>query len=333
MFFEDHRNSYVLSGGKFLKNIYTGVGSLRTTHLRKGVIPFTCSSNAFHYNVLLSKMYSEYQERNLIAFKGEAEGECQCINILSPSKKLIRVENISYGPSKSLGFIDTTGTASGNNDSYNVIKKAVSELLEKNELFLFWYMEMGNKLTINSYIYKELKKQNLVQFKNYFYLLRNLSNWPTVIHIIFKNKKLISSGICCNPDINKAILGAISEAKTLYFMDRYQKNSIFTPNDSSDDEIHKKLSSNINDEISFKFDDYKYNSNLDIWLSKEIKSMFVGMLNTRYNSGQGKTISVFSPELIKCVPTKENLKYCLDIPLIKKYENFCNNEVPNCLIL
>lgn len=332
MLFEAYRNSYVLSGGEFLKSMYTGVGSLRTTHLKKRVVPFTCSANAFNYNVLLSKMYSEHQERNLIAFKGEKEGEYECINILSPSKQMVRVENISYGPSKSLGFIDTTGTASGYNNSYNIIIKAVSELLEKNELYLFWYKGMGSKLTIDNGIYSELRKQNLLQFENHFYLLKNLSNWPTIVHIVFKNKSLIASGICCNPDINRAIFGAISEAKTLNFMDMYQKYSCFTPKDCSEDYLYKMLSS-IKNEKKIKFENYNYISNLDIWLSKEIESMFVGVLNVRFNSDQGKTISVFSPDLLKCVPTKDNLKYCIEIPLLKRYEYFQNDEIPNCLIL
>lgn len=75
--------------------------------------------------------------------------------------------DLGIGHTRRIGNIDTTGTAAGT-ISTKVIEKAIFELLEKNELYLFWYLNIGERLKNSKVIERFLKRQGMDEFENYF---------------------------------------------------------------------------------------------------------------------------------------------------------------------
>jgi len=333
MLFENFRDNFVLSNQEYLNIDCTGVGSINVFSLKKGIAPYTCSANSKTYNTLIKKMYSEYLERSQIAIIGEKSNSKKCVNLCDNSTQhIIESTALSYNLGELEGVTDTTGTASGNGESTFIIKKALSELIEKNELYLFWYYSMGERLIIDDLIKHFLKKMNFNHYDNYFFKLNNLSSWPTIIFLVFKDEELITTGICCNYLLDKAIEGAIKEAKVLRMMNMYEEDSIFDPKDCTSSYLYNWI--NMKENTNFKMDNhFNYIKSLNIWISSDINNLYLSILNTSHRNNQGKTIRVFSPELLMCVPSKEQLKYCANIPLIKKYSHLLLDSTPNCLVL
>ena len=108
----------------------------------------------------MRKSYSEYLERFLLSVGGYTHDGTY----------------VSYGENTNYGYIDTTGTATGIN-SKQVIHKALKELIEKNELFYFWYTNIGERLRI------ELSNKQYVHNKR-------TSSIFKCIYVLRRNKRI-----------------------------------------------------------------------------------------------------------------------------------------------
>lgn len=273
-------------------------------------------------------MYSEHLERYCTSLAYFSQKKAICYNIINNTYNLKKLSSFSYGRNKNFGYVDSTGTSARDSMSNFLIEKAISELLEKNELFLFWYHGLGTIIKKNNYIHQILKKYGLNNLDCYLFKCNNISSWPTVILIAAKENKIITTGICCNKNLNKAIENAINEAKTLWVLNKMKLRASLICNEET--HIHsieyiKKFRNKKN------HDKFKYIKSLDIHIANWIKDLsitFIGITKGKY-----KAISVSSDSLIKCVPSQKNIEYCFDTKIFKNFpvQNLQNHI--ECIII
>ena len=108
------------------------------------------------------KFYSEYIERTVLASNYRNEKKIKAFDLINGKITTLERCCLSYGPNLISGHCDTTGTSSNPFSSIDSVKKAISELIEKNELILFWYLNLGEKIDANDAEVKKLIKDNLL---------------------------------------------------------------------------------------------------------------------------------------------------------------------------
>lgn len=141
-----------------------------------------CAIDKFNQMAVL-KSYNEFLERFRLGIGGLSKENIQ----------------INYGYNENYGVIDTTGTASGK-ISKEIIYKAKTELIEKNEIFLFWYTKDSNFYVVNqSFEIKNfIKKLNFIAQEHIIFCIRNLSNLYTILCISFKESFLTGCGVAAD---------------------------------------------------------------------------------------------------------------------------------------
>lgn len=329
MLFSKYNYNYNLSNYRFINIENVAIGCLAVTRIDNKDVPYASSSSDKIINVCLKKLYSEYLERSNMGFNYNSQYDCSAFDLINHRITLIKRKYLSYGKNKMYGYVDTTGTASGNSCSYTIIEKSISELIEKNELYLFWYCNMGKKIPEKKYQNMEISL-GMDQYDNYMFLSQNLSSWSTVICITFKDGIVQSTGICCDKLLSRAIFGALRESKILKVLNSYRFNTMYNFGEDINHEIFTKI---VNYE-DFDRDDRDFGINIkehEINLCNWINSIFISNLNTG-NRALGKTISAHSPALLKCLPTKQNLMHCQNIPIVKKYKNKVVETMLDCFI-
>lgn len=312
MIFNYYEENFNLSNYKFQNIDIVAVGSILSLRIGNREVPYTASSSDKSYNKCLKKMYSEHLERVSVGVNYKNKKIYKDFDLLNEKHSFIERGALSYGKSTNFGYVDTTGTASGNSNSTQIIKKAISELLEKNELFLFWYCNSGARVPKEQTLSYE-KKLGIETYENYIFKTQNLSNWPTVICIMFKDGYVVGTGVSCNEKFESALLGALREAKILRVLNSYKLNSMYKFNPAENDNIYKFISNYegcIHKPFLTKLIP-KYN----LKLCPLIQDLRICFINGR-EKGIGKTVTVYSNALFKCIPTKQNLKYCKNIPIV-----------------
>lgn len=290
--------------------------------------PAVSSAIAKGFQLPVKKSFSEHLERFYTSLAYQSKQEILSYDLLNNRIKTNKLGLFSYGPNKRFGYVDSTGTAAQNAYSYNIVNKAISELLEKNELFLFWYHKLGQCLSLDKQTKKLLTDYGLSDLDCYLFQCNNLSTWPTIITIFIKNNRIVTTGICCHKNLSMAIEGAISEAKVLRFMHMLQYKPVLELPDT----IHAQAIKHIQD-INFSVEKQRgkflFVEHLDIAIADWIKNLQVAVIGkNRY-----KVITFFSDSLIKCVPNIEKLKYCTNVDIFKQYPIANINEHIDCVVL
>lgn len=166
-----------------------------------------------HSNIkIIKKMASEYFERRTIGFNSFRKDDTW--RLRGRKISLVKRKEVGYGFSKTYGFLDTTGTSAGVS-SNELKKKALTELLEKNESMLFWYTDKFYGIEIDDVISSIVKSLGLADADIYMFYANELSNAHTVITLCFYDNNLVSSGISCSLVYDKAIEDSLLEAKML----------------------------------------------------------------------------------------------------------------------
>lgn len=315
MLFNSYKDNYTMSDDLYLKNTKVSLGSISAILLSKNLVPYASSSAAEDKGTSIMKMYSEHLERSNIGFMYKQSSKLEKFDLISNEISTVPKNQLSYGPSNMHGYVDTTGSASRPDNSNVLIKKAVSELIEKNELFLFWYLNRGEKISGDNLMVKDaLEKYGMSSYQNYLFKSTNLSSWPTIICVSYKNDQILSTGICCNENERVAIEGAVCESKILKTLNSYKYNDLYRfdsiTNRSIQNFLHSYNEEPTNNKYSIKLK--KYN----LSLNKSIEDLSISLISP-IAGNKGKIVSAFSSSLIKCLPTKKNLKYCMNVPIIK----------------
>ncbi|MGH2077779.1 YcaO-like family protein [Aerococcus urinaeequi] len=182
-------------------------------------MPKTASSISPHKNVTLKKGYSELLERIGMSYNAFQKKEnIICINLIDGEIKETSIQLSKYNLNP-VFYSDTTGTAT-NISSEESIQKALFEMIEKNDLFLFWYGYYGKVI-----LYKDIKNKiskEIAQYITFYNLKVSLviveEFFPIVTMICLietENYEFYSSGISANTNILMAIQDSILEALLL----------------------------------------------------------------------------------------------------------------------
>lgn len=244
----------------------------------------------------MKKSYSEYLERFLLGVGGfTAEGKY-----------------ISYGKTSAYGYIDTTGTATGI-ESCQILKKALSELIEKNELFFLWYTDIGERLNVElSNEQKQLiKSLNFRADEHLCLATRNLSNYYTVITISLYKRQITGCGISCNQTIEEAVKKSIIENKIIEWQNYQNEDSRFYQSVPKDKEkIYDFIFSKIEKRNSYHCEEGIDNLiQKKLMLNKDIPFPEVVILNGKNNHKNNvKTIKLVSKHLLNCLPSKRLIR-------------------------
>lgn len=333
MIFKSYKNNIVVYKKPFLLGNFIINGAPKVIKVnKKFYLPWLCSSIDRSFSLGMKKMYSEYLERKSIGINND-EDKAYFLDINSNKYDVYKFKEAKYGNSELFGYIDTTGSASGNKNSIEILKKAIFELIEKNEVFLMWYGMLCKELILNKEDYnKYINYINNIKFicdEFKIILSRNLSNINTVIVVLFNDKKIVGSGVCLELNFKNALKNAIDEAKTVavsFYNKDYGYYSKYTKKD------FKKIYNYILNLCKVKvYLNYKKSSEFKI-KDKFIDFKVVYMNRCKFSDG--KTIKVYSEELYNCVPIRVNLLKCSNKYLLKKYNiDIYSENIPDCCIV
>lgn len=331
--FESYIEKFYISNIAYLDKPITGIGSISNIYYKKYSLPYTTSARSHSLNTLIAKMYSEYTERIGFGCFSFFEKQVDSINIRNLKTKSIDANKLGLNGKATFGYVDTTGTAANNKKSNDIVRKAICELIEKNELYLFWYLHYGKRIKITPAVTYILKNQGMLDFENYLFVAQNLSLMPTVIYIGIKNGHIVSTGISCDLYFYSAIKKAVAEAKIMYMFNLRRNRKCM---DISELE-HKKIYKFIR-ESSFsskylqakKILNYVY---FKLKLSSDVGDIYVSLNSCMDERTAPKLITAFSDSLIKCVPTKENIRLSHTAPFLCKYNCKKIDEHLDCIVV
>ena len=329
MIFRDYGDFFNTSNQLFTGVPTVNAGSISVIQKNKIEFPSVSSSCSVMVKDAFLKFYSEYIERTVLASNYRNEKKIKAFDLINGKITTLERCCLSYGPNLISGHCDTTGTSSNPFSSIDSVKKAISELIEKNELILFWFLNLGEKIDANDAEVKKLIKDNLLSnFEVCLFKLRFLSSWITVIGVLFKDGQIVSTGICCNENYRSALEGAIQEMKILRVLNSYKLNTMFSLTQDEQNRVYKKLYYFKNKTLPSN--QIKVSDDLNLSVNQMISDLNIAILSKgKFNA----VVSAYSSSLIKCIPTKENLNDCLEIMIVKNIgtKNITSN--PDCIIL
>lgn len=337
MIFKSYKNNIVIYKKPFTTGDLVINGGLKVIRVNKNLyLPWLCSSVGNSFRLELKKLYSEYLERKFIGINKDKD-VANMFMINNHKNYKIYYSDIKYGISELFGVIDTTGSASGNLESKKIIQKAVFELVEKNEVLLSWYGRLCKELIINKSLYfKYLSYINNIKYicdEYKIIISKNLSNANTVIVILFKDKKIVGSGVSLELDFQKALENAIKESKTVaisFFNKSYGYYSNYTNKD------FEVIYNYVLKLCKYKECDFNVTENLyyeKFELLEEIKDFYLVYLS-KCKFSHGKTIKVYSKKLLNCLPIKLNLQNNQNKYILKKYNiDIESDDIPDCCIV
>lgn len=324
--------NYYLYNNMFLGNSKIAVGNFSTYCFNKHRTQSVSSAVSTSNQIVLKKIYNEFLERYRLGLNCSDE-TILTYDLISNKIKQRKRRELSYGYNKSLGFMDTTGTASGKKSSL-VIDKALTELIEKNETFLMWILNKGYRLVLDKDLISIIKKYNLVIDDTFIFMSKSISNVYTFAVILFANKKIVSVGISLNKNENKGLIQALEESILLKFQN--EKNH-------GRDNIYSHFSTKTNYKIlnKIKYFNEKFipihisdlKDHEELTIKNFITNLEIAVLNTSSKT-DNITIRCLSENLYNCIPSKQiiskNRREILNIFNINT--DIINDMLPNIFI-
>lgn len=302
------------------------------------VLPYDSSSIDCSLLLAIKKNYSEYLERTLLGAQLVKDKKIKSYGLKDCSIKTISGSDISYLSKGDFGVSDTTGTSSGGCNSKKIIEKGILELVEKNELGLLWYGMLGSGVNVSANRYQFYLEyfndvpgtvdEIVILYSN------NFSNIHVVYIFLFKDEKLVSSGIGGRFTFIEAFNSAILEAKLLLTIYRDAKFGEYA---SVSDQECQRIYCHIKKISTIKV--YDFNQlNETMQKSDSIEFTFPSLdafeiVFLNYcNYINSKTIKVCSRMLYNCVPKRENLIEMREIYRLYNINPFQSN-IPDCIIV
>lgn len=310
-----NKNSYGVQSNIFINNYHVGYVNLSRVKTKQGVTAGSAFSVDNHKQLSIIKSYNEFLERFSLGIPIDSTKIIKSIDL--EKRKIANRAYSEFGYGKHMiGFNDTTGTASGKSSEI-IIQKALTELIEKNEVFCFWYGLKGRKISIDQRIIKQIDCYKFISNQFKLYVISELSNFPTVIVMGFLDKKLITTGVCCSTDINKALNLALKEAKGIEW--QTFKNPLATSSHYSN-LMHKRIF----ERVQFMDKTLKSVSNVTINKSKTLKTIDwinhieVAVIGDDVTRGI-KVIKCISKQLLNSIPIKANIEMQMEKEIVGKY--------------
>ena len=330
MIFADKRNFGIVTND-FLnsyKIAYATFGSILTA---KGNTPPDSTAIDQNTSIALIKCYHEYLERSQIGLNIQNNKECIAINYIDNSLYQSNLNNYGYGYSMLYGNVDTTGTGAGLN-SKQLIHLSILELLEKNEMLLFWFLKKGMYIIKDMFIKNKITKLGFSSKQIEIFYIKELSNFPTYFVILIDNNRVIASG-CGIADTDKqALTKALEEARLLEWQNKNNSNSSLVKLSANE---HKLFIQHINNLINY-MPHKQFNNTIseELQIATWIKSLEFRVINIG-GAHSSVIIKCISKELFNCLPKLNNLKLSINKEICKVYNlNYeLLKEYPECILL
>ena len=323
---------------------YSKIGPLMTTSNQLG--PVDCGSFGETKGLAQKKSFSESIERRSLVDieQNKNKSKVSAFNLLKNSIELIPKMVTVYNDVDII--VDTTGTAAHRN-SGECLLNSLTELLEKNATYLFWYGKSGYRLDQNNIsrfkIYHVIKQQGF-EIEGFV----NLDFYPVIVVYIrisntFSNMDINNVfGVGSSVSLDKAISKALKEG--LFLMSMHMESHLRKDNSSYSEGSYentlietlknKEIFNNLNEmeflkEKFIKFENKDLNIKEEIEyiltsLPKWIENIWVVVMPQKLNKNLIIT-KVYSDNLINCVPFKENIN--LDLEINKYTINLDENEL------
>ncbi|WDM20586.1 YcaO-like family protein [Paenibacillus polymyxa] len=285
--------------------------------------PVGCGAVSFEKNDTVKKAFSESVERRSLLF-GAKSNELQMSAAFDLiNKKIKYVPTIYTKYREEEPIIDTTGTAVHTRGDIAIFN-ALTELLEKNSVFLLWYGRLAYILEVeHSSLYYKKKIQESIKVK---FFLQNFFSPLNVVICMFEDTKSpirYKFGIGSDLNLDVAIDKAISEA---FFLGQYHDIKNFYENNNNSNFV--RVDSHLDDYIEElkKLPLYKsctivepnqqdYNEKLNSIiknLPKWIENLFVFVLKQKIHNNLS-AVKIISKDLMLHVPIKEYMNLNLNI--------------------
>nr|WP_259547035.1 YcaO-like family protein [Heyndrickxia oleronia] len=321
--------------------------------------PTDCGAIAKDKKLAVIKAFSESIERRAIVVGAlkKSMGVSPSFDLINNKTTMINHELTTY-KSDEHPYIDTTGTAAHKN-SNEANFGAVSELLEKNSIFLLWYAKVGYSLNLSFYSYykEQFKKEG---YRIYQYI--NDTFYPLLVVLVvafrIEDKSITPITFKCGVGsgfiLEDALEKAFSEA---YMLGMYYENLYFT-----------NYISQLSYDESNEYNALEYIDNEKVinWLLsleklKEYKLIKTDNINKNDSKGKLKmlienmprwvtnlqltvlrqtirkdiiVVKAFSKDLITHIPSKKYIDLNISINKnVAKLDNITLNQIPQCPII
>ncbi len=330
--FCNNQNRFILQNSNFINEYKVGLAFLELIKINNYIIPYGISSVDKSPQIVYKKIFSEYNERTRVGYNTFSKNKKNIYNTINENNVVLDSCYIGYGYNDIYGVLDTTGTSSGLN-SETLIRKSLYELLEKNELLLFWYRNLGKAVQNTEYVQNIIKKIGFISENIYIFFSSNISNANCFIVIICENEKVVSCGISMDMNINDSLTNALLEAKL--FEKIYMKNKS-SPYEKIplDDSVNNYKYINylyaslekiiINDDFIFK------NECEDLKLADWINDISFSVLNNNKYQ-KSLTVRCLSKDLLGCLPLKYNISKMKGKKILEVYNIFeWLDKAPEC---
>jgi hypothetical protein len=322
MFLDNKR--FGLTDSVFINDYHIAYAYMYSILTPLGRTPSDANSIDLQKHISIIKLYEESNERNRLAYGLLNNSKNHFVfDYINRTFNKLESHYFSYGYNEKYGYVDTTGTASGYITN-KVVIKGIAELIEKNEMALFWYLKKGYYIEKDIFISTLIQKQKFISNQVEIFECKNISSMSTYIVMLFENNNYVASGASSNLNSDTALLSALNEAKLLEWQN--YKN-------------YKSPISNYNKEkiydyfLALKVNSKYYMSNIhqDLLFNNTIKSLDIAILNST-DPIKSVTIKCCSKDLLACLPLKQNIVLNSSM-FSQKLQSEDFDIIPDCILL
>lgn len=326
MIFANKYNRIKNLSNSFLDSYNIVNSSLQVIKVNGLIAPYDASAIDVNLQIAYCKSLNEFYERSRLAFLTfKSKTELSCYDVISKNVKVFPSNSIGYGTNEHFGYMDSTGTASGT-ESKKIYNKALLELIENNDLLVFWYKKYGYKINLDISIISYIKKLGIIGEVK-IYMTNYISNAYTIIVFILHNKKVKATGIASSLIIMDAVKKALEESKLLLSI---YTGCNYSPFNRTDNKSYVDYIRSF--EILPSLNIANIEKHNEISLVDWVKTLYIAVLNTKYFQ-KNITIRCFSEELISCLPTYANMACLSNKEILKQISFIFNDDIPDCPVV
>nr|WP_288825082.1 hypothetical protein [uncultured Clostridium sp.] len=175
------RNRFGITHSAFLKDYHITYAYMDSILTEQGRTPSDTNAIDQKKHISIIKLYEESNERKRLAYGILNKNESSCVfDYINKTWSNYNSGYFAYGYNERYGYVDTTGTASGSITD-NIIIKGIAELIEKNEMALFWYLKRGYYIKKDLYVNSLIQKHKFISNQVAVFECNNISNMYTYI--------------------------------------------------------------------------------------------------------------------------------------------------------
>lgn len=323
-------NNFGIVSNDFLNRKYISYANLGSIVTNLGNTPIDSTAIDETKEISFLKCYHEHLERKQIGFQVGLSQKINVLNYIDKNIYSIDKSDFGYGYSDMFGKVDTTGTASGLK-SQEIIEVAILELIEKNEMLLFWYLQKGEYVKKDTFIKKIISDMGFSSDRVEIFTCQEISNYFVFFVVLIDQNTVIASGAGISNNQINALKKALSEARLLEWQNKNNKMSSLYMMDLSEKEKVINYLDNLIKVLPIK--EIRNNKVHSLVIVDWVESIYINVLNP-LNDYSSLTIKCISRELYNCLPLKDNIVKSLNKKISIKYRLSLESleSIPDCIL-